>query len=115
MRTVSDQTVSLEPGTDKLWGEQTQRAIDNIGPIAGPLPRDLIEAIVAIKIEAAAVNAVHGVLASEIADAITAAGDEVLRGGHARQFPVDIFQTGSGTSTNMNVNEVIATIASRRS
>ncbi len=96
----------------QLWGPQTTRAVENIGRIAGPPPRDLILAVVAIKIEAAAVNARLDVITGEIAQAIAAAGEEVLDGRFADQFPVDVFQTGSGTSTNMNVNEVLAKRAS---
>ena len=99
---------------DRLWGPQTERAVANVGHIAGPLPPDLIAAIVAIKIEAAAVNARHGVIPTDIADAIRTAGDLVLAGDLAGQFPVDVFQTGSGTSSNMNVNEVLSRLASDR-
>ena len=101
-------------GDDRLWGPQTERAVANVGRIAGPLPPDLIAAIVAIKIEAAAVNARHGVIPTDIADAIRTAGDLVLAGDLADQFPVDVFQTGSGTSSNMNVNEVLSRLASDR-
>jgi fumarate hydratase class II len=95
-----------------LWGPQTTRAVGNIGRVGGAPPRDLILTIVAIKIEAAAVNARLGVIAEPIAQAIAAAGQEVLDGRFADQFPLDVFQTGSGTSTNMNVNEVLARRAS---
>jgi len=105
---------------EQLWGAQTARAVANVGPIAGPLPHDLIAAIVAIKIEAAAVNARRGIVAGDVADAIRSAGDQmldgdVLAGNFAAQFPVDVFQTGSGTSSNMNVNEVLSRLASDRS
>jgi fumarate hydratase, class II len=95
-----------------LWGPQTERAVANVGGIAGPLPHDLIEAVVAIKIEASTVNARRGVIDQARAHAIRAAGEEVLTGDHRDQFPVDIFQTGSGTSSNMNVNEVLSRLAS---
>jgi len=97
-----------------LWGPQTTRAVANVGRIAGPLPDDLIKVIVAIKIEAAAVNARRGVVTQEVADAIRSAGEQVLTGEYRDQFPVDVFQTGSGTSSNMNVNEVLARLASER-
>jgi fumarate hydratase class II len=106
-------TATSTPGP--LWGAQTTRAIENVGRIAGPLPRDLIHATVAIKIEAATVNARLDVIAGDVADAIVDAGNEVLEGRYADQFPVDVFQTGSGTSTNMNVNEVLARLATERS
>jgi len=97
-----------------LWGQQTTRAVANVGRIAGPLPDDLIKVIVAIKIEAAAVNARRGVVTREVAEAIRSAGEQVLTGEYRDQFPVDVFQTGSGTSSNMNVNEVLARLASER-
>lgn len=97
-----------------LWGAQTQRAVENF-PISGlRLPSGLIAALALVKREAAAVNAELGLLDARLAEAIAAAADEVVEGRHAGQFPVDVFQTGSGTSTNMNVNEVLATLASRR-
>lgn len=95
-----------------MWQAQTQRAVDNF-PISGrrvALP--LIRALVEIKRAAATVNAEHGHIDGPTADAIVAATDEVLAGACDDQFPVDVFQTGSGTSTNMNVNEVLATVAS---
>ena len=98
---------------EQLWGPQTERAVANVGPIAGPLPHDLIAAIIAIKIEAATVNERHGVLEHDVADAIRRAGDEAFLVDLV-QFPVDVFQTGSGTSSNMNVNEVLARLASDR-
>jgi fumarate hydratase class II len=97
-----------------LWGPQTTRAIANVGHVAGPIPGDLVRAIVAIKLEAAGVNARHGVIAPEVADAIRSVCEELIEGAHRDQFPVDVFQTGSGTSSNMNVNEVVARLASER-
>jgi fumarate hydratase class II len=94
------------------WGKQTELAVSNFGRTGGPLPTDLIDAIVAIKAEAAMVNAEVGVVSGAIADAIGAAATAVLVGSHRQQFPVDVFQTGSGTSSNMNVNEVLAALAS---
>jgi fumarate hydratase class II len=96
-----------------LWGKQTDLAVANFGRTSGPLPADLIGALAAIKVDAAAVNVELGVIDHAIAGAIALAGNEVLDGRHAEQFPIDVFQTGSGTSSNMNVNEVIATLASR--
>ena len=90
------------------WGEQTQRAIDNF-PVSGePVPRPVIEALAMIKAECAAVNADLGVVPPEIGEAVRRAAEEIVDGEMADQFPVDVFQTGSGTSTNMNLNEVIA-------
>src|SRR3954471_2097550 len=88
-----------------LWGAQTQRAVENF-PVSGVrVDPAVIRALAAVKAAAALVNARLGVLPQDVADAVTAAAEEVADGGHADQFPVDVFQTGSGTSTNMNVNE----------
>jgi len=100
--------------TDALWRAQTQRAIENF-PISGrPIEASQIRALALIKGACAQANAELGVLDSEIAAAIVAAAAEVADGRHDAQFPVDTFQTGSGTSSNMNANEVIATLASHR-
>ncbi|ACU34683.1 class II fumarate hydratase [Actinosynnema pretiosum subsp. pretiosum] len=96
-----------------LWRAQTQRAVENF-PISGRgLERSQIRALGLLKAAAARVNGRLGVLDAEVAEAIAAAADEVAAGGHDGHFPVDVFQTGSGTSSNMNANEVIATLASR--
>jgi fumarate hydratase, class II len=96
---------------DALWRAQTQRAVENF-PISGrPLDPALIHALAAIKASAAVVNADLGVVDKERADAIVAAAEEIASGDHDDQFPIDVFQTGSGTSSNMNVNEVIASLA----
>jgi fumarate hydratase, class II len=95
-----------------LWRAQTQRAVENF-PISGMrLERAHIRALAQIKAAAAAVNAELGVLDREVADAIIAAAGEVADGQHDEHFPVDVFQTGSGTSSNMNMNEVLASLAS---
>lgn len=97
-----------------LYGAQTQRAVENF-PISGlRFPRGFIEAMGRIKEAAARVNAELGLLDPDVAMAIVEAAQEVVAGDHDDQFPVDIFQTGSGTSTNMNTNEVIATLATGR-
>ncbi len=97
-----------------LYGAQTQRAVENF-PISGTrLERAHIEALARIKKAAARANAELGVLPAEIAEAIVAAADEVAAGMHDEDFPVDVYQTGSGTSSNMNANEVLATLAGRR-
>jgi fumarate hydratase class II len=93
------------------WRAQTQRAVENF-PISGtPIERELIGALAAIKGAAASVNADLGVLDGEIAAAITAAAETVARGDWDQHFPIDVFQTGSGTSSNMNTNEVLASLA----
>jgi fumarate hydratase class II len=94
-----------------LYGAQTQRAVENF-PISGSgLESAQIASLARIKKSAALANAKLGVLDQGIADAIAAAADEVITGAHDAQFPVDTYQTGSGTSSNMNMNEVLATLA----
>ncbi|MGN8246855.1 class II fumarate hydratase [Cellulomonas soli] len=96
-----------------LYRAQTQRAVENF-PISGSrLERGHIEALARIKKAAARANAELGVLPQDIAEAIVTAADEVASGVHDAHFPVDVYQTGSGTSSNMNTNEVLATLASR--
>ena len=98
---------------DALWGAQTQRAIGNFEISGEPLSRDMIGALASIKGAAAVVNGRLGVLPADLATAIHNAAAVVASGGYDTQFPIDVFQTGSGTSSNMNANEVIATLASR--
>ncbi len=94
------------------WGAQTQRAVENF-PVSGQrVEPALIRALGAIKAAAADVNGSLGVIAADAAAAIAAAASEVADGRWDDEFPVDVFQTGSGTSTNMNANEVIASLAS---
>ncbi|MDB1086926.1 class II fumarate hydratase [Streptomyces sp. ACA25] len=96
------------------WRAQTQRAVQNF-PVSGVrLERAHIEALARIKAAAAVVNAELGVLEAEMSTAIAAAAGEVADGDWDAHFPVDVFQTGSGTSSNMNMNEVVATLASER-
>ena len=98
---------------DALWGAQTQRAVENF-PVSGErLPRDMIGALASIKGASAVINGELGVLQRDMARAIHDAAAAVSRGPYDDQFPIDVFQTGSGTSSNMNANEVIATLASR--
>ncbi len=98
---------------DALWRAQTQRAVENF-PISGRgLERAQIRALGLLKAAAARVNARLGVLPEDVAAAIASAADDVASGAHDAHFPVDVFQTGSGTSSNMNANEVIATLATR--
>ncbi|MDP1820394.1 MAG: class II fumarate hydratase [Acidimicrobiales bacterium] len=96
------------------WGAQTQRAVDNF-PVSGrPVEAELIHALGAIKAAAAEVNAELGVIDADVGAAIASAGEEVADGRWDEHFPIDTFQTGSGTSTNMNTNEVIANLAAER-
>jgi len=98
---------------DALYGAQTQRAVENF-PISGSvLEPAQISALARIKKSAALANAQLGVLDGDIAEAIAGAADEVITGLYDDQFPIDVYQTGSGTSSNMNMNEVLATLATR--
>jgi fumarate hydratase class II len=98
---------------DALWRAQTQRAVENF-PISGtPIESAQIRALAQIKAACAKANAELGILDQDVADAIVAAADEVASGAHDAHFPIDVFQTGSGTSSNMNTNEVIATLATQ--
>jgi fumarate hydratase class II len=103
----------VEVPADALWRAQTQRAVTNF-PVSGrPVEPAVVRALAALKGAAARANAALGVLDPGTAEAIADAAQQVEDGGHADQFPVDVFQTGSGTSTNMNVNEVLSTLAGR--
>jgi fumarate hydratase class II len=103
----------VEVPAEALWGAQTQRAVQNF-PVSGErIGRDMIGALASIKGAAAAVNGLLGVLEPDLAAAIRDAAEAVARGDHDEEFPIDVFQTGSGTSSNMNANEVIATLAGR--
>ena len=112
-RTEHDSMGELQVPADALWGAQTQRAVQNF-PISGmPMPREFIRALGLIKAAAAQVNQDLGFLDEEIAAAIQAAAGKVAAGEVDEHFPIDVFQTGSGTSSNMNANEVIAHLANQ--
>ncbi|WP_275098522.1 class II fumarate hydratase [Sedimenticola hydrogenitrophicus] len=112
-RIERDSMGELRVPSDALYGAQTQRAVDNF-PVSGiRLPQRFIQAGVLIKRAAAATNRELGLLDPAIADAIIEASSQLLDAIPMEQFPVDVFQTGSGTSSNMNLNEVIAALASR--
>ncbi len=113
-RTERDSLGALKVPAEAAWGAQTQRAVENF-PVSGlPLPRAFIQALGLIKAAAAQANADLKLLPQRKARAIMAVALEVAEGQHDAQFPVDVFQTGSGTSSNMNANEVIAHLASAR-
>jgi fumarate hydratase class II len=113
-RVERDTMGEVKVPADALWRAQTQRAVENF-PISGRgLERAHIQALAQIKAAAAEVNADLGVLDRDVADAIVAAANEVAEGAHDAHFPIDVFQTGSGTSSNMNANEVLATLATER-
>lgn len=97
---------------DRLWGAQTQRSLQYFAISDERMPQALIHALAAVKRACARVNADLGLLHAETAEAIVQAADEILAGQHAEEFPLSVWQTGSGTQTNMNLNEVIANRAS---
>ena len=112
-RTESDSMGELQVPVDALWGAQTQRAVQNF-PISGvPMPREFIRAMGLIKAAAAQVNLDLGLLDADRASAIRLAAARVVSGEVDEHFPIDVFQTGSGTSSNMNANEVIAHLANQ--
>jgi len=117
-RIEKDSMGEVQVPFDALWGAQTQRALENFKisgiKFAFPFGRSFIEALGVIKFAAAASNQKLKLLDSRKAKAIKIASKEVLSGNHDSQFPLDVFQTGSGTSTNMNANEVIANLASKK-
>lgn len=110
-RVESDSMGELQVPQDALWGAQTQRAVENFPISELRAPRAMINALGLIKASAARVNQDLGLLDADIAQVINEAGHKVAAGDYDQHFPVDIFQTGSGTSTNMNTNEVIAHLA----
>jgi fumarate hydratase class II len=113
-RVERDSMGEVRVPAEARWRAQTQRAVENF-PISGTrLERPLIEALARIKAATAAVKRELDMAAPDLADAIAAAAAEVAAGTHDREFPIDVFQTGSGTSSNMNMNEVLATLASER-
>ncbi len=112
-RTEHDSMGEIEVPRDALWRAQTQRAVENF-PISGTtLEPSHVVAIARVKKSAARVNAALGIITQEQADAIAAGADEIIAGKHHDAFPIDVFQTGSGTSSNMNMNVVLASLASR--
>ncbi|TCZ88421.1 aspartate ammonia-lyase [Lysobacter sp. N42] len=111
-RIERDSMGELQVPVDALWGAQTQRAVENF-PISGrPMPRGFIEALGLIKASAAEVNGGLKLLDADVARAVAQAAQRVADGEFDAHFPIDVFQTGSGTSSNMNANEVIAHLAS---
>ena len=100
--------------TTKPWGHETELAIGNF-PISGqPLPWELIRSLVSLKGASASANGRRRIVPRDIAEAIHDVASELTADPHPEWFPVDVFQTGSGTSTNMNVNEVLARLATER-
>ena len=113
-RTEHDSLGPVEVSDEALWGAQTERSLRNFAISNERIPVELIHALALIKQGCAAVNARHGVLNQELADKIISAANAIVKGEHDDQFPLKVWQTGSGTQTNMNVNEVISNLVSRR-
>ncbi|HYO38540.1 MAG TPA: class II fumarate hydratase [Nocardioidaceae bacterium] len=112
-RIEHDSMGEIQVPADALWRAQTQRAVENF-PISGStLETEHVKAIAQVKAAAAAVNAELGVITAEQAEAIRGGAAEIVEGRHLDHFPIDVFQTGSGTSSNMNMNEVLASLAGR--
>jgi fumarate hydratase class II len=111
-RTERDTFGPIEVPADRLWGAQTQRSLEHFRISTEKMPAALIRALLIVKRSAARVNVVLGTLDKTKAEAIIAAADEAIAGAHAGEFPLAVWQTGSGTQTNMNVNEVLANRAS---
>ena len=113
-RTEHDSLGPVEVSDEALWGAQTERSLRNFAISNERIPVELIHALALIKQGCAAVNARHGVLNQELADKIISAANAIAKGEHDDQFPLKVWQTGSGTQTNMNVNEVISNLVSHR-
>ena len=111
-RTERDTFGPIEVPADALWGAQTQRSMEHFAISGERMPTEFIHALALVKRSAAGVNRALGALDPKIAEAIISAADEVIAGTHADAFPLVVWQTGSGTQTNMNMNEVLANRAS---
>src|SRR5262245_48062415 len=108
VRIERDTFGNIEVPADRLWGAQTQRSLQNFKISGERMPPPLIRALAQVKRAAAQVNMDLGVLAKEKGQAIIAGADEVIAGKHDGEFPLVVWQTGSGTQSNMNMNEVLA-------
>ncbi|MGH2428883.1 MAG: class II fumarate hydratase [Candidatus Limnocylindria bacterium] len=113
-RVERDSMGEIRVPSDAKWRAQTQRAVENFPISGGRLEPAQIEALARIKAAVASVKREQELIAADLAEAIIAAAEEVAAGEHDHQFPIDVFQTGSGTSSNMNMNEVLATLAAER-
>jgi fumarate hydratase class II len=111
-RTEHDSFGAIEVPADRLWGAQTQRSLEHFAISSECMPVELLHALAAVKSACAQVNLDLGLLPKDKASAIVAAAQEVQSGRHQREFPLSVWQTGSGTQTNMNMNEVLANRAS---
>ena len=113
-RIEKDSLGEIKVPTTALFGAQTQRAVDNFHISELRMPKSFLIALALIKKNAAKINAELGLLDKKIANSIVTISQEIIKGQHLEHFPVDIFQTGSGTSSNMNMNEVIANLAAKK-
>ena len=111
-RTEHDSFGNIEVPADRLWGAQTQRSLEHFHISSERMPPELVLALAQVKRACALVNRDLGLLSADKAAAIAEAADEVLAGQHAQEFPLSVWQTGSGTQSNMNLNEVLANRAS---
>ena len=111
-RKESDSFGPIAVAGDRLWGAQTQRSVEHFAISTEKMPMELLRALALTKLACAAVNRDLGLLSAAKADAIIAAAEEVLAGRYPDEFPLSVWQTGSGTQTNMNMNEVLANRAS---
>ena len=111
-RLEKDSFGHIAVAVDRLWGAQTQRSLEHFAISTERMPDELIHALALVKAASARTNLELGLLPPDKARAIMVAADEVAGGGHAGGFPLSVWQTGSGTQTNMNVNEVLANRAS---
>ena len=111
-RTERDSFGTIEVPADRLWGAQTQRSLEHFDISTERMPEEIVLALASVKAACARVNRHLGLLPGDKAAAIVAAAEEVLGGRHAQEFPLSVWQTGSGTQTNMNMNEVLANRAS---
>ena len=112
-RLEKDSMGEVQVPADALYGPQTQRAVDNFSFVRRTMPLQFVHSLARLKSAAASANATVGSLQLELAAAIEYAASQVAAGHHDTQFPVGVFQTGSGTSTNMNMNEVLARLATQ--
>jgi fumarate hydratase, class II len=113
-RIERDSMGAIDVPADRLWGAQTQRSLVHFGISSERMPPELIKALARVKRACAVVNARLSGLSPQVADAIVSAADEVIEGRHGDEFPLRVWQTGSGTQTHMNLNEVLANRASQR-
>ena len=107
-RAEKDTFGPIEVPADRLWGAQTQRSLEHFHISSERMPDELLAALAAVKHAAASVNRAFGKLDADQADAIIKAAEEVIAQRHRQEFPLSVWQTGSGTQTNMNLNEVIS-------